>query len=209
MKAKVNAFLISSLLILFLGLILTVIFNPNRGIRSKAIAINSNSQQPLISRLYLPENPRYPLPVIILCHGVNNSKEMMIPLATELVRNNIAAIPFDFGGYGESYPLTGELKSINSLGKSTLEDAQAVLNYVRQNPKLFDPEKIGIIGHSLGGAAALELAKKEPKINVTGVLSISVDATPMKPKNLFLGDGDRSMSHLGCALVASSFPPGN
>ena len=151
-----------SLLLLGIGLFLCTVFNPNLGIESEAVAIDLDAQRHLVTRIYTPKTTPTPQPVMILCHGMNNSKEMMAPLAVELARHGIAAIAFDFGGFGESYQLPAQLKSLDNLEASTLADAQAVLAFVRRHPERFDPSRIGIGGHSMGGNTALKLARMEP-----------------------------------------------
>ncbi|MGD1717679.1 alpha/beta hydrolase [Dapis sp. BLCC M172] len=177
-----------SLLLLGVGLILSVIFNPTIGIEAKSVTIEIDSQRHLVSRIYTPTTPT-PHPVILLCHGVNNSKEMMASLAVELARHGIAAIAFDFGGYGESYPLKTAEKSIENLEKNSQTDAKTVIAYIRSHPEIFDQDKIGILGHSMGGATALALGKTEEILRSTIILGMSGIVTPTIPRNLFLGAG--------------------
>ena len=178
-----------SLFLICMGLLLWTGFNLTLGIKSQSIAIPINAKQDLITRIYTPKTTPKPQPVMILCHGVNASKESMTPLAIELARHGIAAIPFDFGGYGESYSVGIQNKSINSLEASTVADAKAVLDFVRLHPSQFDAKRIGIAGHSMGGTTALKLAQLESQLQATVVLSISGFATPTIPNNLFLGVG--------------------
>ncbi|MEQ8969528.1 MAG: alpha/beta fold hydrolase [Coleofasciculus sp. C1-SOL-03] len=178
-----------SLFLVCLGLLLWTGFNLTLGIESQSVAIPINAKQNLITRIYTPKTTPKPQPVMILCHGVNASKESMTPLAIELARHGIAAIPFDFGGYGESYSVGMHNKSIHSLEASTVADAKAVLDFVRLHPSQFDAKRIGIAGHSMGGTTALKLAQLESQLQATVVLSISGFATPTIPNNLFLGVG--------------------
>lgn len=177
-----------SLLLLAVGLILSMIFNPTIGIEAKSVSIEIDSQRHLVSRIYTPTTPA-PHPVILLCHGFNSSKEMMTPLAVELARHGIAAIAFDFGGYGESYPLKTAEKSRENLQKNTETDAKAVIAYIRTRPDIFDLSRIGILGHSMGGATALKLGQTEETLQTTIILGMSGIATPSTPRNLFLGAG--------------------
>ncbi|MFW5666848.1 MAG: alpha/beta hydrolase, partial [Coleofasciculus sp.] len=194
-----------SLFCICLGLLLWTKFQLTFDIEVQSVAIPINAKQNLITRIYTPKTTPKPQPVMILCHGVNASKESMTPLAIELARHGIAAIAFDFGGYGESYSVGMQNKSINSLEASTVADAKAVLDFVRSrsrslsedrlasedvsHPAQFDAKRIGIAGHSMGGTTALKLAQLEPQIQATVVLSISGFATPTIPNNLFLGVG--------------------
>ncbi|MEQ8385431.1 MAG: alpha/beta fold hydrolase [Coleofasciculus sp. A1-SPW-01] len=186
-----------SLFLFCVGVLLWTGFQLTFGIESKSVAIPINAKQNLITRIYTPKTTPKPQPVMILCHGVNASKESMTPLAIELARHGIAAIAFDFGGYGESYSLGMQNKSINSLETSTVADAKAILDFVRSrsvsedvsHSSQFDSKRIGIAGHSMGGTTALKLAQLESQLQATVVLSISGFATPTIPNNLFLGVG--------------------
>lgn len=177
-----------SLLPLCLGLLLCTAFNPTIGITSRSVAIATDSQRTLVGRIYTPNVPK-PHRTLLLCHGVNNSREMMAAIGVELARHGIAAIAFDFGGYGESYSLTTEEKSIANLEVSTLADAEAVLSFIRDRPQEFDGDRLGVLGHSMGGRTALHLAQKYPHLRATILLGMTGLATATTPKNLFLGVG--------------------
>ncbi|MCP2731724.1 alpha/beta hydrolase [Limnofasciculus baicalensis] len=178
-----------SLFIISIGMVISTGFYPINGIEAESVAIHLDSERDLMSRIYIPKNSPVPYPVMFLCHGVNASKAVMEPLAVELARHGIAAIAFDFGGFGESYPINSNNKSMEKLEASTIEDARAILAFVRSHPDRFDVEHIGIIGHSLGGTTALQLAQIEPQLQSAIVLSMSGFATPTTPANLLLGVG--------------------
>jgi len=178
-----------SLILLLIGLCICLIFNPFTQITSNPLIINPNSPYKLIGRLYRPLKSDKPLPVVILAHGINSSKEMMTPLAIELARNNIAGLAFDFAGFGESHPLEKNQQSVDDLTQSTIKDTQAILNYLQHNPQQFNLDKIAIVGHSMGGVTALEFAKKNLQIKSTVTLGIGGEATATSPANLLFNIG--------------------
>lgn len=188
MNARQGTGIWLSLLPLCLGLLLCTAFNPTIGMTSESVAIDLDPQRTLVGRIYTP-NSLKPYPTMLLCHGVNNSREMMAALGVELARHGIAAIAFDFGGYGESYSLTTAAKSIANLEVSTLADADAVLSFIRDRPRQFDGDRLGVLGHSMGGTTALHLAQKYPQLRATILLGMTGLATVTIPKNLFLGVG--------------------
>ncbi|MGB3558880.1 MAG: alpha/beta fold hydrolase [Geitlerinemataceae cyanobacterium] len=181
-------FLLSCLL-LGIGFGLCLVFHPGKLIAAESMAISLDADRSLVAQLYTPREKPKPHPIMVLGHGVNNSKATIAPLAMELARHGIAALTFDFGGYGESYPLSTAEKSIESLESSTLEDARSVLAWIRQQPERFDLTRIGIGGHSMGGTTALQLGQIDPQLRATVVLSMTGTATPSAPKNLFFGIG--------------------
>ncbi len=166
-------------LLLLWGLWLWLGANPAPKLHSFSVALTPS--QALIGRLYLPPTQTAPFPALLLCHGVNSSKDTLAPLAQSLARRGIAAVVFDFGGYGQSYPRPNDQVA-------NLQDATAVLVWMQQQPQL-DPQHLGIGGHSMGGITALELAKSNPALKTTIVLSIAGPATPTSPANLWLGSG--------------------
>jgi len=83
------------------------------------------------------------------------------------------------------------------LEVSTLADAEAVLAFLRdcaartlrERPLQFDGDRLGVLGHSMGGTAALHLAQKYPQLRTTILLGMTGLATVTSPQNLFLGAG--------------------
>lgn len=144
-------------------------------------AIQGDSVNQLAGRFYWPSLGQAPFPTVILCHGVSSHKETMTPLAIELVKHGIAAITFDFGGYGASY-------SRPMAQASNLDDVQSVLRWTKQNP-LVDPARLGLAGHSMGGTTALETALADRRFKATVLLGIGGEATPSDPHNLMVGIG--------------------
>lgn len=176
---------------LILGLVLIcglwfwqVGFSSPLSVQSFTIEIAPTRQ--IAGRLYLPSataemSAPHLLPALLLCHGVNSSKDTLAILAQDLARHDIAAVVFDFGGYGQSYARA------NSEA-ANLTDAAAVLQWMRQSPQL-NPQQLGVVGHSMGGTTALELARANPDLNATVLLSIAGWATPTSPANLLMGSG--------------------
>ncbi|MEB3180239.1 MAG: alpha/beta fold hydrolase [Nostocaceae cyanobacterium] len=179
--------LILSLIVLGMGLVLSFVYYP-REMLSQPLVISLNENRQLIGKLYTPKNSKPPYPVMLLIHGVHSTKEMMAPLGMELARHGIAALAFDFGGFGESY-------SRPENEEDNLTDAKEIIAFVRNHPQQFDVHKIGIAGHSLGGATALTLAGEDPRYQATLVWSMSGVANRITPPNLLLVIGVYEQFH--------------
>lgn len=163
-------------LVVGLGLLLS-----DRGaIAHEPIRVTLNPGQTLVGEVYHPPTAA-PWPALLLCHGISSSKRTFTPLARELARRGIAAVVFDFGGYGQSYSRLRDF-----VGNR--RDATAMWQWMAQQPQ-FDPQRLGIGGHSMGGTTALEVAFVHPDVQTTVILGISGFATPTAPKNLLFVSG--------------------
>ena len=96
-----------------------------------------------IPRTATKENPA---PVVIGCHGYNNSKEQQLPNITELTKRGFVVVVPDLGGHGRSDV------AINDLTQGT-EGVVAAVQYA-MTMDCVDPNRIGMTGHSAGNLDA-------------------------------------------------------
>ncbi len=113
-----------------------------------------------------------PVAYAIFAHCFTCSKELkaIANIDSSLAKKGIAALRFDFRGIGESQ---GDFPETNYSGY--LDDVLSAAEFLSEN---FKPPKL-IIGHSLGGCAAIESASKIPSIK-----AIAVIGTPSEPSSL-------------------------
>lgn len=101
-------------------------------------------------------------PGIFLCHGFAGNKcgrhRIYVNLAKALSQYGIATFRMDFRGSGDS---EGELSEMTLEGE--VDDALIGLNYLQSLP-FIDPNGIGILGRSLGGAIAVMAATRYPEV---------------------------------------------
>lgn len=100
---------------------------------------------------YLPqENPDY---VILFCHGnAGNITNRTFPAAQLHDRLNASVFVFDYQGYGKSEGRPSE--------RGVLDDARAARAWLAKREKI-QPKEIVLLGRSLGGAVAVDLATKD------------------------------------------------
>ena len=99
------------------------------------------------------KNPEY---TILLCHGNKGNVGERADTLGFLYELNLSTFLFDYRGYGRSEGKTTE--------NGTYQDAQAAWDYLIDQKKI-KPEKIIIIGRSMGGPIAAKLASKvQPKM---------------------------------------------
>lgn len=95
--------------------------------------------------------------VVILFHGFTGSKIddkfLFVRLARHLETNGIGCVRFDFSGSGES---EGEFSEM-TFEQEVLE-GEAILDFVSKL-NWVDPERISLLGFSMGGAVATQVAK--------------------------------------------------
>ena len=96
--------------------------------------------------------------VVVLMHGIHANRLSLVARAEFLSRAGYSVLLFDFQGHGESIAKTITFGFLES------RDASAAVKFVREK---FPGEKIGVIGISLGAAAAL-LA--EPPLPVSALV---------------------------------------
>lgn len=96
-------------------------------------------------------------PTLILVHGWNRNVGRMMPYIKALQPRGYNLMVFDARGHGSS-----DKDDYSSMLKFT-EDIEAVLEFVCHQPCV-DTEKIGLVGLSIGGAASIFAASRNPKI---------------------------------------------
>lgn len=108
-------------------------------------------------------------PAIILAHGWCKSAAEMLSLARLLHEANFALLLYDARGHGAS----GEDGPITIL--KLAEDIVTSIEYLETRTDI-DKRRLGVLGRSIGGAAAILAASMEPRIRA--VVSCSAFADP-------------------------------
>ncbi len=100
------------------------------------------------------------VPVVLMLHGFGSSRDevgnMYARLATSLAERGVGSLRIDFRGFGKSDGDTGS----TTVG-GQVEDAEAAYNYLA-GLDWVDPERIGVMGFSLGGGIAMIAAGTHP-----------------------------------------------
>ncbi|WP_028544370.1 alpha/beta hydrolase family protein [Paenibacillus taiwanensis] len=102
------------------------------------------------------------VPLTVICHGFVGSRigvdRLFVNAARRLTAEGHIVLRFDYAGCGESSGEYGKL-GIDAM----IEQTQAVLDYALACGDV-DPQRVTLIGHSLGGAVALLTAVKDQRI---------------------------------------------
>lgn len=130
------------------------------------IIIGEGTEFPLKGILTLPENLEKPVPAVVFVHGSGSSnmdeKVMKLTpfkdLAKGLAKHGIASVRYDKRSFahGRKMLKKGDL----TVKKEVIEDAVLASNLLKNDSRI-DPEKVFIIGHSMGAMLA-------PRIDAEG-----------------------------------------
>jgi alpha-beta hydrolase superfamily lysophospholipase len=94
---------------------------------------------------------------VILLHGYKADRSTMLPIAAMLIRHGYGVIMPDFRGHGES---EGERITFSH---DEVRDVEAAYQYLLNRSEV-DPQRIGLLGNSMGSATALLYAAENPAI---------------------------------------------
>src|SRR5690348_11706652 len=101
-------------------------------------------------------------PIIIICHGFIGSRigvdRLFVKAARELSSKGFLVLRFDYGGCGES---TGDYG--NGGLDVMIEQTRSVIDY-GLSIDCVDLSRVILLGHSLGGAAALLTAARDHRV---------------------------------------------
>lgn len=93
-----------------------------------------------------------PRGAVLICHGNAGNVENRLPLARAFRELGYDVLLFDYRGYGRSRGALSE--------EGTYLDGEAALDHLAARG--FGPERTVVFGESLGGAVAVELARRRP-----------------------------------------------
>jgi uncharacterized protein len=101
-------------------------------------------------------------PALVLCHGFGGScRGAGHPeLAKALEGAGYVVLRFDFRGCGQSEGRRGSV-----IVDEEIADLRHALDFLRQQPSV-DKDRIGVIGASLGGSVAIEVAASDPRVRL-------------------------------------------
>jgi dipeptidyl aminopeptidase/acylaminoacyl peptidase len=94
---------------------------------------------------------------VVLVHGLGGHRAQLLDDAALLVEAGYGVLLFDLRNSGAS---EGE---VTTLGYLETLDVGGALAFVEARPGV-DPERLGLLGHSMGGAAAIQAAARYPQV---------------------------------------------
>jgi pimeloyl-ACP methyl ester carboxylesterase len=166
------------------------------GLRSETVSFDSTDGIPL-KAWWLPASDR-PRGAVIIAHGIDHTRQVMLPRAAFLVRGGYDVLAMDLRGHGESGG------SIVSPGLLEARDILGALRYLRSRG---DSEPVAVLGVSYGAVASLIAAAESSEI-----AAVIADGAYPTGKDVSEDISRHYLHHprtnfwLRALFVASSFP---
>lgn len=164
-------------------------------------SIPSSSGETLHGLVDLPESASGPRPVVVLCHGFKGFMEWgFFPYLAELLAaRGYVSVRFNLSGSGMA-PGEDRVSRPDAFRANThsreRDDLLTVLDHLPSlAPGRIDGERIGLLGHSRGGANVILAASGEPfrtrvKALVTWAAISTVDRYTAEQKETWRRDGE-------------------
>jgi len=106
---------------------------------------------------------------VVVLHGWGSAASDLLPAAPGLVAAGLSVLLIDVRGHGRSDPV--DFMSMPRFA----EDLEVAVDRLRADPRV-DPDRIGVIGHSVGAGACLLAASRDPRL--AAVVAIAAMAHP-------------------------------
>ena len=120
------------------------------------VSFRSSDQIELRGWFILPD-PNGDGATLVFAHGLGGNRGQLLHDAAVLVAKGYGALLFDLRNHGTSGG------TITTLGYAEADDVQNAFAYLLTRREV-NPEKIGLVGYSMGGAAALRAAVQLPQV---------------------------------------------
>lgn len=170
--------------------------------REEEVVVRTADSTTLAGTLVVPEGEG-PFPALLLITGSgaqDRNEEMwnyqpFFMIADHLARQGFATLRMDDRGTGKS----GGNYAGSTLQSATA-DAECALDYLRRRPEA-DPERTGLIGHSMGGTIAFRIAARRPQ-DVACVVALA--GATQKGKDWMMEQCEKSVLQLLPAATGDS-----
>jgi cephalosporin-C deacetylase-like acetyl esterase len=134
------------------------------------VTYHSTHGEKVPALLFLPKRAKTPIPVVVLQHGLNRTKEDMLndSMKAGLVQSGFAGFAIDAALHGErkppgKEPMTAFFSADKTPIYQTVADLRRGLDYLATVPEV-DSKRIGYYGVSMGGMLGALVAGLDTRI---------------------------------------------
>lgn len=124
---------------------------------ARPVSFASSEDGTRLNGWYLPAPHPAPAPALLFCHGAWTGRRECLPLALQFHAAGYSVLCFDFRAHGES---AGRYLTV---GHHEAHDVLGAVAFLAAQPEV-DPDRIGVVGYSMGAAAAIRAAAASPAI---------------------------------------------
>lgn len=135
----------------------------------RTVAIVTANDKQLFAWYIPPPGQAGGAPGVVVLHGWGGNAELMLPFAQPLHQAGYAVLLLDARNHGQS-----DADTFSSMPRFA-EDLEHGLKWLTGQPEV-DPQRLALLGHSVGAAAALLVASR--RTDVAAVVSIAAFAHP-------------------------------
>jgi pimeloyl-ACP methyl ester carboxylesterase len=160
-------FLLSTILLVVICLVLLSLRGKRYTVEKVEFDTSAYDQDPirmrgLLIRHRTRESQR--LPGIVFCPGLAMNKETYLGLCKRIANLGVAVMAIDLRGHGQS-------GGPSTFGQSESRDVWAAIDLLGGREDV-DPDRLGVIGHSLGGIAATRAGFEQPFDRIKTAIAI-------------------------------------
>lgn len=106
---------------------------------------------------FIPPDPKSNGATLVFVHGLGGNRGQLLSQAALVIARGYGALLFDLRNHGNS------CGNLTTLGYTEADDVRGAVNYLLSRPEV-NPDRIGLVGYSMGGAAVLRAATRLPHV---------------------------------------------
>ncbi|WBC14377.1 alpha/beta fold hydrolase [Micromonospora sp. WMMA1998] len=125
-----------------------------------------------LTEVRAPGGDAGPRPGVVIAHGFAGSARLMRPLADTVARHGGVAVLLDFAGHGANPSRLPGAGRDDARARALLRhDLDVAVGWLRSRPGV-DPDRIVLVGHSMGAGAVTRYAVDHPELARTVAISL-------------------------------------